>query len=201
MIAVLARHVVLMLQTPNDEIRRTMNLGRDAYAKMLDRYKRDTDRSMLSSVLYCEIIRRRYDGLIIVRPVNWFVYYERGESFYYVSSSATSKSGIRCTDTETPCLILTPIDESSLQNSNKRMRFGCLNVPFVTLASLFAQFKRSKISNRDYDEVNLYDRVDDTDCDCDGYAVIPLDSLLETSGKHVTVVTIVNYLISKGNIL
>lgn len=92
------------------------------------------------SVLRAEIVRRRYDGLIVVRPVDWYVYYSRGENFYYLTSALdTGRGGRRvCSSDECSAMVLEPIPPNAHKKS-RLPRTTCLTVTRLELLSIFAR--------------------------------------------------------------
>lgn len=96
------------------------------------------------SILRAEIVRRRYDGMIVVRPVDWYVYYSRGENFYYLTSAFDTGRGERrvCSSDECSAMILEPVSRSPNSDTHKNNRFPrttCLNVTRLELLSIFAR--------------------------------------------------------------
>lgn len=121
-----------------------------------------------TAILYADIIRREYDGLIVIRPINWYVYYTREQNFYYL----TNNSGAKCEKYETPCLTLRAVERSESKKSN--FTKCCLDVSFVTLMSIFARRRQQ----------------------FEGRKVISLEPLLQIdSTEHITITMVINYLI------
>lgn len=79
------------------------------YASMaIDRFGRSVVGRELRNehALYVEIRRRRHDGLLLFRPINWTVYYDYGGDFYHVVSKTSNSTDVRCGEFETPALVL-----------------------------------------------------------------------------------------------
>lgn len=83
-----------------------------------------------ASVVYADVIRRELDGLVIVRPVNWYVYYKLGGKFYYLTNVARG-----CSSSECSAVMLTPTMDHESRRST--LREVCLNASLPALLSLF----------------------------------------------------------------
>lgn len=98
------------------------------------------------SILQAEIIRRRFDGLIVIRPIGWYVYYTRGEKFYYLTSTFNVSGGGRvCSSNECNVMILEPTSStaescsSAYTQPNKFPHVACLSVTRLELLGVFAR--------------------------------------------------------------
>lgn len=93
------------------------------------------------SFLRAEVVRRRYDGLIVVRPVDWYVYYSRGENFYYLTSAFDTGRGKRrvCSSDECSAMILEPTPPNTAHKNDRFPRTTCLNVTRLELLTIFAR--------------------------------------------------------------
>lgn len=118
--------------------------------------------------LFAEIRRRRNDGLIIIRPIGWYVYYERGGPFYYLTSSTyvTSINRKVCSPGETASVIFTP--EKSVRTIDV-FHTRCIAITTIELLNMFAGL--------------------DPD-------VVSLDDLLRRAKEQINVIYILNELIA-----
>lgn len=58
-------------------------------------------------ILWADVVHRNTDGLIIIRPLRWYVYYVRGDIFYYLTS--TFSDGLVCAADECSVVVLEPV--------------------------------------------------------------------------------------------
>lgn len=138
-----------------------------------------------SDVLRADIMKRQHDGLIIVHPLEWYVYYRPGNHFYYITN--TFSKSIACAPTECSVLIMEPrdqitIDQSRRSNDNDnddrepsstpspQWNTGCLTTSRVELLSLFLHAECAR-------------------------RTIALDSLLEHTNEPVTIIDVLNHLL------
>lgn len=145
-----------------------------------------------TTTLYALVHRRGQDGLIIIKPIEWYIYYRaQSRQFYYLTGDvyASSENGgrgrRRC-----PCTILTASDEqrppvSSVPSSPSSPRSGELNVSFGELLSVFATDRSVTRVFVNLDELLLAKEFDDADND-------------DHHHHRITVSVVLNRLISLG---
>lgn len=116
---------------------------------------------------YADIYKRNeFERLIIVRPVNWYVY-SIDDTFYYL----TYVAGHKCLATQCSTITLRAID--GWQNKKSHFVHGCLNVPQTELLNIFSPCNFYVVRHR-----------------------VSLDSFFEYSEERsLTIVEILNYLL------
>lgn len=92
------------------------------------------------SSLYAVVVARDRDGLVAIKPVNWYVYYVLGGDFYYLinESDATRGAG-----DETSCLIFAATSDSDEKRSV--LRRGRLNLSQSQLLRVFANERCNRV--------------------------------------------------------
>lgn len=160
----------------------TVYQPKDVHEVVIRRYQLESRRDLANGVLFARMTRRTYDGLIAIRPVIWYIYYIRGGSFYYLSSHVSVQSSVKCASSETSCILFDAIEPNDRRNVSK-FRFGCLNVPFLSLLTLLSKIR------------GPIDDNDDT-CATEGTIDVKLDELLERTNVCVNAVTVLNHLIT-----
>lgn len=158
----------------------------------------DDDIGADDMILRANIIARTNDGLIIIRPLGMYVYYVRGDKFYYFSESADIGERRRCSiDTESAVFVLEPKDRfDNTDDSSSHLRSGCLSATLTELLSTFAGGSATRRRTISLDPLLLQvprDQKGANDDDTTRTTAAPNDN----SDNKITLIEMLNYLLDQ----
>lgn len=126
------------------------------------------------NVLWAELYKNKnnLDSLVIVRPLNWYVY-QTGAIFYYMTYVVNNKP---CLPSQISCIKLVASQQPTTDETVDKLVTTCLNIPQYSILKIFTTCTQHIETS-----------------------VVSLDVLLETASKEepLTLIKILNYLIEK----
>lgn len=85
-----------------------------------DREGDDDDSGSSAGAFHAEVIHREGDGLIVVRPVNWYVYYAVDGRFYLSNTAASAEGAPRACDPAAECVVFAAVEDWRERKSELR---------------------------------------------------------------------------------